>query len=74
VTPGEIAEIRISLAELVTEMREVRADVTEIKGHTSQTNGRVRRLEVWQARVIGACAVVVFLLSAVAVPVLVALL
>jgi hypothetical protein len=74
VTPGEIAEIRIALAELIGEMREVRSDVTEIKGHTSKTNGRVMKLEVWQARVIGAVAVLMFLLSAVAVPVLVAVL
>lgn len=44
----------------------------EIEHHVSKTNGRVMKLEVWQARVIGAVAVLVFLLSAVAVPVLVA--
>lgn len=73
-TPGEIAEIRVGLAELMTEVREVRADVTEIKGHTSATNGRVLKLELWQARTIGAVAVLMFLLSALAVPMLVAVL
>jgi hypothetical protein len=44
----------------------------EIQHHVSKTNGRVMKLEVWQARVIGAVAVLMFLLSAVAIPVLVA--
>ena len=48
--------------------------LSEIQNHVKQTNGRVMKLEVWQARVIGAVAVLMFLLSAVAVPVLLALL
>jgi hypothetical protein len=46
----------------------------EIQHHVSKTNGRVMKLEIWQARVIGAVAVLAFLLSAVALPVLVAVL
>lgn len=46
----------------------------EIHQHVKQTNGRVLKLELWQARTLGAFAVILFLLSAVAIPVLLALL
>jgi tetrahydromethanopterin S-methyltransferase subunit G len=50
VTPADIAVIQRRLDE---------QDETlgEILSHVKQTNGRVLKLEIWQARVIGAVAV-----------------
>ena len=62
-TPAEIAMLvrRLDMQDEV---------LGEIKSHVAQTNGRVMKLELWQARVLGAVGVLVFLLSAVAIPVL----
>ena len=66
-TPAEIATILYRLDK----QDEV---LGEIESHVRATNGRVLKLELWQARVLGAVAVVLFLLTAVAVPVLLAVL
>ena len=66
-TPAEIA----MLVRRLDQQDEV---LGEIKSHVSQTNGRVMKLELWQARVLGAVAVLMFLLTAIAIPVLAAVL
>lgn len=39
--------------------------LSEIKTHTAETNGRVRKLELWQAQVLGAKAAVSWIPPAV---------
>ena len=73
-TPSEITAILMRLDMQDEVLGEMRADQKEIKAHVSRTNGRVLKLELWQARVLGALAVLMFLVAAVAVPVLAAVL
>lgn len=56
-TPAEIAVILRRLDEQDETLGEIHA-------HVKQTNGRVLKLELWQARVLGALAV----LSVVGIP------
>lgn len=39
--------------EILAEVRALREDVGEVKKLAEATNGRVRRLEIWQARIEG---------------------
>ena len=73
-TPEDIARIMVRLDMQDEVLGEMRADQKEIKAHVSRTNGRVLKLELWQARVLGAIAVLMFLVAAVAIPVLAAVL
>lgn len=41
-------------AEILAQLRVLREAVTEIKAQTTATNGRVRKIEIWQARMDGA--------------------
>lgn len=52
-----------TLGEVLVELREARADISEIKDQTKKTNGRVTALEKWQARVLGAVGVLMFLVT-----------
>jgi hypothetical protein len=49
-TPAETAAI-------ITRLDNMQNDVSEIKTHVSQTNGRVMKLELWQARILGAIGI-----------------
>ena len=48
---------------------EVKATLERIEEQTTRTNGRVTRLEQWQAYVIGFCAAVSILLFSIGIPV-----
>ena len=52
-----------SLDAVVERLDALREDVAEIKTQTRLTNGRVTALEKWQARVLGAVGVLVFLVT-----------
>lgn len=73
-TVSDITELRIALSQVSATLEDLRVDVTEIKTQTAQTSRRVMLLELWQARVLGAVAVLLFLVTAVAIPVAVVLL
>ena len=56
-------EIRVILAELKTDLKSVKEDVSEIKVQTKLTNGRVGGHDVALARIWGAVGVLSFLLT-----------
>ncbi len=39
-------------------LKDIQSEVKEIKGFVSLTNGRVRSLELWRARILGALAII----------------
>lgn len=43
-------------AAILSEVRALREDVSEVKQLAAKTNGRVRALEIWRAKVEGAWA------------------
>lgn len=58
-------ERRLSKLELVVAVVQeqnlrIKSDTEEIITHVKETNGRLSQLETWQARVLGAGAVLVF--------------
>lgn len=46
-------------------------DLNEIKVQTKLTNGSVAKLKLWQARMLGAIAVIVFFIAAVIMPIII---
>jgi hypothetical protein len=63
VSSGERNDLRalldvqnVILREIRTDISEIRTDAAEAKQFASETNGRVRKLELWQATVQGAKA------------------
>lgn len=63
---AQVAAIREDVIELKGQARETREDIGEIKTQTTATNGRVKKLELWQARVEGARSVFSWVQPAIA--------
>jgi hypothetical protein len=55
VSSGEREDLR-ALLEMREDIREIRTDAADTKLLAKETNGRVRKLELWQATVQGAKA------------------
>lgn len=49
-----VAEIRVAMSELGSRIDRQHEWLAKIEAHTSATNGRVSKLELWQARMDGA--------------------
>lgn len=55
---AKLDAVHVSLKDDIQEVRmELREDISEVHGLAKATNGRVRKLEVWQARIQGGLAV-----------------
>lgn len=52
------------LGRLDGRTEDMQKDISEIKGHQQKQNGDILALKVWQARVMGAVAVILVLLPA----------
>lgn len=59
----ERTDVAAELARLTSEVSGLRGDVGDLKEKVDATNGRVRKLEVWRAGIIGALAVLGWLIA-----------
>jgi len=53
VSDSDVRTILHRLAQLAEQMKRITGEVAEVKEHVRKTNGRVRELELWKARMEG---------------------